>query len=146
MEYALSIVVWAAVPALVAVGLIGLGIWAIRTSRGDVSRAVGILVIAFGMATIGFTLMTAPYGTVEIVETSGGLDAASLAATVVNAPDPQAAFDSLTLPEQIAVADALAEGVLVTTTEVETVPRPEGSQRPAIEPESGEEGPVGGTE
>ena len=75
-----------------------------------------------------------------------GVEAASLAATVVNASDPQAAFNSLTLPEQIAVADALAEGVLVTTTEVETVPRPERSKQPAIEPESDEEGPVGRTE
>ena len=142
MQSLATAALWVVVPAVVAAGLIGLGVWAIRTSRGDASRAVGILVIAFGIATIGFALVTAPYGTVEIVETSIGVDTASLAATVVNAPDPQAAFDSLTLPEQIAVADALAEGVTVTTVETMTVPRPEGSQRPAIEPESGEEGPV----
>ena len=60
MEYALSIVVWVAVPALVAVGLIGLGIWTIRTSRGDVSWAVGVLVIAAGILVIGYALLTVP--------------------------------------------------------------------------------------
>ena len=102
-------------------------------------RTFGLIAaIVAVMAVLITVLAAAPWG--------DGVDTASLAATVVNAPDPQAAFDSLTLPEQIAVADALAEGVTVTTTSVETVPVPERSKRPAIEPESEEEGPVGRTE
>lgn len=69
-----------------------------------------------------------------------GVDGASLAATVVNAPDPQAAFEILTPEEQDAVAAALADGVTITTVETRTVPRPEGSQRPVIDPEPVESG------
>ena len=73
---------WVAVPVLVAVGLAGLGIWTIRTSRGEVSRAVGVLVIAAGILVAGYALMVGyslpidPSGeqdgrthSVEIVET-----------------------------------------------------------------------------
>ena len=102
-------------------------------------RKFGLIAALVAVLAVLITVLAAaPWG--------DGVDTASLAATVVNAPDPQAAFDSLTLPEQIAVADVLAEGVTVTTVETRTVPRPEGSQRPAIEPESDEEGPVGRTE
>ena len=47
--------------------------------------------------------------------------AASLAATVLNASNPEAAFGILTPEEQDAVAAALAGGVIVTTTEIEMV-------------------------
>lgn len=56
---------WMVVPALVAAGLIGIGIWAIRTSRGDVSRAVGILLVALGVVVIGAALLTVPSGSVS---------------------------------------------------------------------------------
>ena len=48
-------------------------------------------------------------------------DATPLAVAVVNAPDPEAAFANLTPDEQDAVVTALATGVLVTITEIETV-------------------------
>ena len=60
-----SAALWMVVPALVAAGLMGLGVWAIRSSRGDVSRAVGILVVAVGVVVIGAALLTIPSVTVS---------------------------------------------------------------------------------
>ncbi len=58
-------VLWMVVPLLVAASVMGLGVWAIRTSRGDVSRAVGILLVAVGVVVIGAALLTVPSVTVS---------------------------------------------------------------------------------
>ena len=100
----------------------------------------------FGLIAALIAVMAVLITALAAAPRDDGVDAVSLAATVMSAPDPTVVFGSLTPQEQDAVITALAEGVLVTTTEVETVPRPERSKRPAIEPESGEEGPVGRTE
>ncbi len=62
------------VPVLVAASLVIMGIWTIRTSRGDLGRSVGILVLVFAVVIIGSAVSHVVGGvvgktvSVEIVE------------------------------------------------------------------------------
>ena len=53
MWYVLDAATEVVVPMLVAACLVVMGIWTIRASRGDLGRAVGVLVLAFAVVLIG---------------------------------------------------------------------------------------------